>query len=52
MSVDKVLNIAKTVTTIKINMPVSGNTLTKTMLLTPKHKSIEKLFEENFWKTF
>ncbi len=52
MSVDKVLNIAKTVTTIKINMPVSGNTLTKTMILTPKHKSIEKLFEKNFWKTF
>ena len=52
MSVDKVLNIAKAVTTIKINMPVSGNTLTKTMILTPKHKSIEKLFEKNFWKTF
>jgi len=52
MSVDKVLSIAKTVTTIKINMPVSGNTMIKTMILTPKHKSIEKLFEENFWKTF
>ena len=52
MSVDKVLNIAKTITTIKINMPVSGNTMTKTMLLTPKHKSIEKLFKENFWKNF
>jgi len=33
-------------------MPVSGNTMTKTMLLTPKHKSIEKLFEENFWNNF
>ena len=52
ISVDKVLSIAKTITTIKINMPVSGNTLTKTMLITPKHKSIEKLFEENFWKNF
>ena len=52
MSVDKVLSIAKTVTTLKINMPVSGNIMTKTMILTPKHKSIEKLFEENFWKTF
>ena len=52
MSVDKVLSIAKTVTTLKINMPISGNTMTKTMILTPKHKSIEKLFEENFWKTF
>ena len=52
MSVDKVLSIAKTITTLKINMPVSGNTMTKTMILTSKHKSIEKLFEENFWKTF
>jgi hypothetical protein len=42
MSVDKVLSIAKTITTIKINMPVSGNTMTKTMILFPKHKTIEK----------
>jgi len=52
MSVDKVLNIAKTITTLKINMPISGNTMTKTMLLTPKHKSIEILFDENYWKFF
>lgn len=30
-SVDKVLTIAKTITTIKINLLVSGNTLTKTV---------------------
>jgi hypothetical protein len=52
MSVDKVLGIAKTITTIKINMPVSRNTMTKTMLLTPQHKSIASLFDENFWKNF
>jgi transposase len=52
MSVDKVLSIAKTITTIKINMPVSGNTMTKTMLITNKHKSIAILFEENFWEKF
>jgi transposase len=52
MSVDKVLDIAKTITTIKVNMPVSGNIMTKTMLLTPKHKSIARLFEENFWEIF
>lgn len=50
MSVDKVLSIAKTITTIKVKMPISGNKLTKTMLLTNKHKSIEILFDENFWK--
>jgi transposase len=52
MSVDKVLGIAKTITTIKINLPVSGNTLTKTMLLTTRHRSIAMLFDENFWKNF
>jgi transposase len=51
-SVDKVLEIAKTITTIKINLPKSGNTLTKTMLLTQRHKSIAPLFDENFWKNF
>lgn len=50
LSVDKVLSIAKTVTTIKVKLPSSGDKLTKTMLLTPKHKSIAKLFEEDFWK--
>jgi len=50
LSVDKVLNIAKTVTTIKIKLPASGSTFSKTMLLTPKHKSIHMLFDENFWK--
>ncbi len=52
MSVDKVLNIAKTITTIEINLPVSGNTMSKTMILTAKHRSIAKLFDEMFWKSF
>ena len=52
MSVDKVLDIAKTITTIKINLPVSGNTMTKTMLLTQRHRSIALLFDEKFWKNF
>jgi transposase len=52
LSVDKVLNIAKTVTTLKIKLPASGETLTKTMLLTPKHKSIARLFDPDFWENF
>jgi len=52
LSVDKVLNIAKTITTIKVRLPSSGTIATKTMLLTPKHKSIAMLFDENFWKAF
>lgn len=50
LSVDKVLNIAKTITTIKIKLPKSGETMTKTMLITPKHKSIAPVFEEKFWE--
>lgn len=49
LSVDKVLNIAKTITTIKVKLPVSETTLTKTMLITAKQKSIAMLFDENFW---
>lgn len=52
LSVGKVLDIAKTVATIKIKLPTSNTTMTKTMLMTPKQKSIERLFDENFWKYF
>jgi transposase len=51
LSVDKVLSIAKTSTTLKIRLPVCNETLTKTMLLTRRHKSIVSLFDEDFWKT-
>jgi transposase len=50
LSVDKVLNIAKTITTLKIKLPISGDTLTRTMLLTARHKSIACLFDPNFWR--
>ena len=52
LSVDKVLNIAKTITTLKVKLPVSGETLTKTMLITTKHKSISRLFDRDFWEIF
>jgi len=52
LSVDKVLNIAKTITTLKIRLPVSGEVLTKTMLITQKHNIIKNLFDQNFWKNF
>lgn len=51
LSVDKVLNIAKTITTMKIRLPNCRETMTKTMLLTEKHKSIDKLFDPDFWKS-
>jgi len=52
LSVDKVLNIAKTITTLKIKLPISGQTLTKTMLLTEKHNAIARLFDPNFWENW
>ena len=50
LSVDKVLNIAKTITTLKIKLPACEETLTKTMLITDKHNSIKQLFNEKFWE--
>ena len=49
-SVDKVLDIAKTITTIKVRMPETRQTISRTMLITDRHKSISCLFDENFWK--
>lgn len=51
LTVDKVLDIAKTITTLKIKLPQSDETLSKTMLLTKKHQSIAQLYNENFWKS-
>ena len=50
MSVDKVLNMAKTVTTIKIKLPLNGEVLSKIMIM-KRHKKIEKLFDDSFWVT-
>ena len=44
-SVDKVIDIAKTIITVRINMPENGQVFTKTMFLTDRHKSIEPLFD-------
>ena len=49
LSVDSVIDIAKTITTLKIKLPKSGETLTKTMILTERHRQIASLFDENFW---
>ncbi len=45
MSVDKVLNVAKTVTTIRIKMPANGTSYIKTLFLTEEQLSIKTLFE-------
>lgn len=45
LSVDVVLKIAKTVATIKINMPNNGKVKQQTLLLTPAQHSIKRLFD-------
>jgi transposase len=50
MSVDKVLNIAKTVTTIRVKLPHNESSMTQMMLLTEKQKLIAPLFDSKFWE--
>lgn len=44
MSVGKVLDAAKTITTIRVRMPENGKFYTKTLFLTDKHQAIRPLF--------
>lgn len=46
MSVDHVLDVAKTITIIKIRMPENGAFFTKTLFLTDKHRTIMSLFQQ------
>ena len=50
MSVDKVLALAKTITTIQIKLPLNKEVYTQTMLMI-RHQKIAKLFDEDFWAT-
>ena len=50
ISVDKVLGIAKTITTIKIKLSLQNKTISQTLILTKQHKLIEKLFSEEYWQ--
>lgn len=45
MSVDQVLDVAKTITTIKVRMPKNNTYFTKTLFLTEKHLAIKPLFD-------
>jgi transposase len=50
LSVDKVLDIAKTIVTIKVWLPQARQTVSQTMLITDRHNSIKCLFDDDFWK--
>ncbi len=45
LSVGKVLEAAKTITTIKVKLPENGAVYTKTLFLTDKHREIRPLFD-------
>ena len=45
LSVGKVLDAAKTITTIRVKMPENGEIYTKTLFLTDKHRAIRSLFD-------
>lgn len=45
MSVDRVLKIAKTITTIRLKLPLNDEIMTRTMMLTPEHHSLKPLFD-------
>lgn len=47
MSVDKVLSVAKTITTIRLRLP-NGELYTETLYTTPRQKAIRSLIEPNF----
>lgn len=50
MSVDKVLAMAQTITTIEIRLPLNKEVIRKTMIM-ERHKRIERLFSDEFWGT-
>ena len=50
MSVDKVLELAKTIVTIQITLPQNKQIINRTMLM-KRHQRIAPLFSENFWVT-
>jgi transposase len=45
MSVDTVLKIAKTITTMRVKLPLNNKVITRTMMLTPQHRSPQPLFD-------
>ena len=45
MSVDSVLKIAKTITTIRLRLPLNDKVMVKTMMLTPEQRALKPLFD-------
>ena len=50
MSVDKVIELARTIVTIQMTLPQNKQTITRTMLM-KRHQRIAPLFSDDFWVT-
>ena len=50
MSMDKLLELAKTIVTIQITLPQNKQTINRTMLM-KRHQRIAPLFTDEFWGT-
>ena len=50
MSVDKVLELARTIVTIQMTLPQNKKTIFRTMLM-KRHQRIAPLFSDDFWVT-
>lgn len=45
ISVDEVIKVAKTITTIRLRLPLNNKTITRTMMLTQKQQMLKPLFD-------
>lgn len=45
IGVDSVIKIAKTITTIRLRLPLNDEIIARTMMLPPEHRSLKPLFD-------
>ena len=51
LSADKALAIAKTITTLKIKLPLQNKSIYHTLLLTKQHNQLKLLYNEKYWQS-
>lgn len=51
LSADKALAIAKTITTLKIKLPLQNKSIYHTLLLTKQHNQLKLLYNEEYWQS-
>jgi len=51
LSADKALAIAKTITTLKIKLPLQNKSIYHTLLLSKQHNQLKLLYNEKYWQS-